>query len=423
MTWPPSEKARWIATLAAFAVLVVMGVLKRLELLEAVTTGQVEGVAPELTGDAASYYRLALGTSLPCFSTEREPGILVVGRVALKLFGNAEPRTDADVRANHLVLRRNALVLSLLAMSALFGLALLVAGRVGALVAALLWADNLWLSMYGVGFLREDLAAAFLFGFLAALVALFRQPAERKRLRIALVAAAAVADAGMALTRLEGLGTATLLVGAWCGAKALSKRFSKQDAIAAGAIVAATWLLVSPYLVFNLAKTGSAFHPMHAHARFWRNHEFAGQPGFPTRAEVIADSYTGPPETPSHYVWGLHSVLQVIGREVAGLWKGFTHDLAKLLAERWWLGWLVPIAAGALARRRRWEGAFVLAAGLVALLPFAFILTLNTVLPDPNARGVEPRFALPALWFAILWVGGGVGAFTEWVEKRRAAAA
>src|SRR5436190_23657974 len=76
MTWPPSEKVRWIATLAAFVLLLVMGALKRLEVLDAVSTGQIEGASPALSGDAASYYRLALGTPLPCFSTEREPMIL-----------------------------------------------------------------------------------------------------------------------------------------------------------------------------------------------------------------------------------------------------------------------------------------------------------------------------------------------------------
>ncbi|MCC6739758.1 MAG: hypothetical protein IT452_11995, partial [Planctomycetia bacterium] len=198
-------------------------------------------------------------------------------------------------------------------------------------------------------------------------------------------------------------------------------RFTRADAALGAAIVAGTWLLASPYLVFNAAKTGKPLAPMQAHAQFWRNHEFAGQPGFPTRAEVVQNSYCGPPETPFHYVFGLHSLPEVAGRYVSGLWAGYTRYLSRLFADRSWLAWIVPLAAAGLAWRRRWEGAFAIAAGLVALLPFAFILTLDTVLTvEPvGPTGVEPRFALPALTFALLWIAGGVGAAVHVLMRAR----
>ncbi|KAF0246906.1 MAG: hypothetical protein FD180_265 [Planctomycetota bacterium] len=430
MKWPPSEKARWISTLAAFALLLALATMRRLEIAEAVIAGEIEGATAELSGDAASYYRLAMRTPLPGYSTEREPVIVADGRIALVVAGDLdaglmeEARDEAArkrVLANHAMLRRWSIVHSLMAMGALFGCALLVAGRCGALVASLLWADNLWLSHYGVGFLREDIAAACTLGLVAALVVLFRLPPEKRRARLLLAAAAAVAGSQLALTRLEGLGTATLLVGLWAATRWASKRFVRSDAWLAPGIVAGVWLLASPYLIFNAAKTGSPLHPMRNHAQFWRNHEFAGQPGFATRAEVVANSYCGPPETPFHYVFGLHSLPEVAGRYVSGLWAGYTRYLSRLLADRAWLAWLVPLAAAGLVWRRRWEGAFAIGAGLVALLPFAFILTLDTVLPDPNLRGVEPRFALPTLPFAFLWIAGGVGAAAHWFASRREA--
>ncbi|MEK7468040.1 MAG: hypothetical protein AAB074_11545 [Planctomycetota bacterium] len=429
MKWPPSEKARWIATLAAFVLLLVLATIRRLEIAEAVLAGEIEGATPHLSGDASSYYRLAMRTPLPGFSTEREPVIVADGRIALAVGGDLdaglmeEARDDAArqrVLENHAMLRRWSIVHGLMAMGALFGCALLVAGRCGALVASLLWADNLWLSLYGVGFLREDIAAACTLGLVSALVMLFRVPPERRRARLVLAAAAAAAGALLALTRLEGLGTATLLVGLWAAARAASKRFVRADAWLAPGIVAGVWLLASPYLIYNTAKTGSPLHPMQNHAQFWRNHEFAGQPGFPTRADVVANSYCGAPETPFHYVFGLHSLPEVAVRYVSGLWAGYTRYLTRLLADRAWLAWLVPLAAAGLAWMRRWEAAFVIGAGLVALLPFAFILTLDTVLTAQpiGPTGVEPRFALTTLPFAFLWLAGGVGAAVEWIKRR-----
>jgi hypothetical protein len=419
-----------MATLAAFALLVGLATMRRLEIVDAVLAGEIEGATPHLSGDASSYYRLAMRTPLPGFSTEREPVIVADGRIALAAGGDLgagllEEAADGAARqrvlANHAMLRRWSIVHSLLAMAALFGCALLVAGRVGALVASLLWADNLWLSLYGVGFLREDIAAACTLGMVAALVMLFRLPPEKRRARLLMAAGAAGAGALLALTRLEGLGTATLLVGLWAAARAAAKRFVRADAWISAGVVAGVWLLVSPYLIYNAAKTGSPLHPIQNHSQFWRNHEFAGQPGYPTRAEVVANSYCGAPETPFHYVFGRHSLPQIVSRYLSGLWAGYTRYLSRLLADRSWLAWLVPLAALGLVRFRRWEGAFAIGAGLVALLPFAFILTLDTVLTAQpiGPTGVEPRFALPTLPFAFLWIAGGIGAVIEWLASRK----
>lgn len=425
MSGAQRERLLWGATFVAFAAIALLGVSKRLELLDAVEAGQLEAMPRELAGDAASYYSLATRTAFPFFSTEREPVILAAGRFALAAGGEPGATDPQEVLANHALLRRWAVFHSMLAMAALFGCGLLVGGRAGALVASLLWADNLWLSLYGIAWLREDIAAALTLGLVAALVALFRTPGDRRRRRWLLAGAAAAAGALFGLTRLEGLGTATLLVAAWAAARAASGRFSRADAGLAAAIVAGTWLLASPYLIYNAAKTGKPLAPMQAHAQFWRNHEFAGRPGFPTRAEVVRDSYCGPPETPFHYVFGLHSLPEVAGRYVSGLWAGYTRYLSRLLADRSWAAWLVPLAAAGFAWRRRWEGAFAIAAGLVALLPFAFILTLDTVLTaEPSGpTGVEPRFALPALTFALLWIAGGVGAVVEGVARKTKEAA
>lgn len=429
MPWPPSEGTRWTATLALFAVLLVYAFMRRDGIREAVEAGELESSPAQLTGDAAAYYRLALRTPFPCFTPEREPGFVLAGRTALACFGSlsagtfeeaADARARTRVLANHRVLRRTGIALSLLAMVALFGTALLVAGRAGALLAATLWADSTWLSFYGSGFLREDLVAALTMALVAALIGLHR--VEDRRRRIALAAAAAAASTALALTRLETLAVITLLFASWAGLRWLSKKWTRLDAALLVGAYLAVWLLVAPYLVYNRSKAGAALAPHQAHARFWRNHEFAGRPGFPTRAEVVADSYCGPPITPAGYVFGLHSFPEVVWRYVKGTFAAYTRFLWRLCNDWPWVTLLFPAGLLALLWKRRWEGAWLAFAAVAAVMPFAFVLTLNTVLTVEVPQvppGVEPRFALPALPFAFLFVAALLGEVPELLARLR----
>src|SRR5262249_41609154 len=48
--------------------------------------------------------------------------------------------------------------------------------------------------------------------------------------------------------------------------------------------------------------------------------EFKGQPGFPSVMDVMHDSYTGPHITTAEYIFGLHTVNEVIRRVSRGYW-------------------------------------------------------------------------------------------------------
>ena len=144
------------------------------------------------------------------------------------------------------------------------------------------------------------------------------------------------------------------------------EKWSRLDAALAAGACLAVWLLVAPYLIYNRSQAGAAFAPHQAHARFWRNHEFAGRPGFPTRAEVVADSYCGPPITPSGYVFGLHSFPEVVGRLVKGTFAAYTRYLWRLCTDWPWLTLLFPAGLIALIWKRRWEGAWLAFAAIAA---------------------------------------------------------
>jgi len=213
----------------------------------------------------------------------------------------------------------------------------------------------------------------------------------------------------MPLLRLEGLIIVPLLAGAWAVLK------WRRDAVAeAVAFTMIAWLAVTPFLVNCRREFGSAFHPLNTHARYWRNHEFAGQPGHLTRDEVLANAYGGEPTTSARYVLGMHSLPEVVARYARGYWVALTDHIPKLLDGRW-LMWLWPLGV-------MWDGArrrgLVTLAGLIAQLPFAFILPLNMVMADRPNPGVKFRFSLPLTPFVALWAASGMVETTKWALER-----
>jgi hypothetical protein len=418
MSRPSAHSVAWIATGLALAAIVWHGVLLRIETAEAIEAGKVEDAPPHLAGDAAAYCRLAVETPFPWFSTEREPGIVATGALGLSLFGDRAAGPAAP--ANHRALRRFGIAFGVGAILALAGVAFLAAGRFAAVVAAFFYADNPGTVFYGAGWLREDQAAALFLAFVAGLIGLSRIPADRRRTRVLYALAAIAAGTGLALLRLESLLVLTFVAAAWAGARALSRRLTREDALLAAGVAAAIWICASPYLLWVKSRTGAAFHPSHAHARFWRNHEFAGRPGFPTREEVERDSYCGPPETPFHYMFGRHSLPEVVSRFARGYAAAAFRYTPRLCASWPWVPWLALPGLAWLLWKRRWEGAWLLAAAALALSPFVFILTLDVVRAGvpPGTGGVEPRFALPILPWIFLGVACTAAACIDRLASR-----
>lgn len=77
-------------------------------------------------------------------------------------------------------------------------------------------------------------------------------------------------------------------------------------------------LLTLPHLLHNKKQFGDAFYSANIHARYYRNQEFKGQPGFPTVEEVRKNGYCGSPITTFQYFFGLHTLPEIIRRTLLG---------------------------------------------------------------------------------------------------------
>jgi hypothetical protein len=85
-------------------------------------------------------------------------------------------------------------------------------------------------------------------------------------------------------------------------------------------------VMVSPHLLHNKRESGDAFYSSNIHARYYRNAEFQGQPGFPTADEVQKDAYAGKRISTTQYIFGLHTVPEVIRRSIAGFGRIYFGD-------------------------------------------------------------------------------------------------
>ncbi len=422
------ERIKWYLTLAIFLGLFFYAWEIRSDFVSAIVHGQIPGESRFLRDDAAGYHELALKTPFPCFSTKRPPFFLCLGRFWLQTFGELSAGTAQEIEqekgdlppdefnrrlvrvlSNEFALRRLDLVTSQLALSAIFALTLVLAGRFAALFASFLWTLNSWDIRYSSSFLREDLILFFNLVLVLLFILLIRNPAKKSTwIGIALLLIAVGSAA--ALTHLTFFITILGMVIVYNGVSRFRGAWSGRDIGVSIAVYAGIWLVALPYLLFNHHETHAFFAPLHNDARFWRNHEFAGQPGYPTRQQVMESPYTGEPITPSEYVIGKHSLPEVFGRYLKGYGYAFfrhTPRLFKFVPPFEFLRYAVWLTLPGLiaCHFMRREGYFFLLAGLIALFPNAFILPLDVVLSREAPAigpGVEPRFTLPLLPFTMI---------------------
>ncbi|GAB4321015.1 MAG: hypothetical protein Kow0059_15510 [Candidatus Sumerlaeia bacterium] len=97
-------------------------------------------------------------------------------------------------------------------------------------------------------------------------------------------------------------------------------RLPIRRALAALAIIIVP---VMPHLLFNYYYSAEhdPFFSTSVHARFYRNREFAGQPGFPSAEDVRRDPYGGPPVTSLQYIFVLHRPVEWVWLPLKGLWR------------------------------------------------------------------------------------------------------
>lgn len=117
-------------------------------------------------------------------------------------------------------------------------------------------------------------------------------------------------------------------------------------------------IMIEPHLVFNLQYAGDPLYSSNIHASFYRNREFAGRPGFPGAEEVRQNPYAGEPTSTFHYIFGLHTVPEVVRVTLRGVWRIFfrSHVMGGLFAGSRVLfaGYLMGILLALITSWRRW---------------------------------------------------------------------
>lgn len=172
-------------------------------------------------------------------------------------------------------------------------------GRIWGIGGALVLAASPWMVYQGTRGLREQTAAALVLLLCLALV----QPSLTNKRFVALFALAGVAG----LLRSDAM---DVMLGALFVAL-LIRRPPLTVWLAGPATVV---LLIGPLLIANYVETGDPFYHTNVLARFFRNIEFAGQPGFITPDEMKLNSFAGAPVTWMQYVFGMHTPAELVRR-------------------------------------------------------------------------------------------------------------
>jgi hypothetical protein len=78
-------------------------------------------------------------------------------------------------------------------------------------------------------------------------------------------------------------------------------------------------VLIMPHLIHNKKEYGDFMYSANYHARFYRNLEFQGQPGFPSKEEVAMNAYAGEPVTAFEYIVQMHEWKDIVQRVLRGI--------------------------------------------------------------------------------------------------------
>jgi hypothetical protein len=337
----------------------------------------------EEAGKARGFYHISI----------REPLFIFVGRMAPRLVG---PPPYWAMRVQSI-----AFGVALIGVTYLIGIRLY--GAAVGLGAAIPMAINPMLVFQDQRGLREQLYALLM---LTLVYVLFLRRDWPLGLRYVM---AGVLAGAMSLVRITGLEIFLVLL-----ATAL---LAESDAwrvrvIRGGVSLGLAALLIAPYIYGCARQLGDPFVSVNAHAIFWRNVEFGGQPGFPSREALQANNYLGRPVTTAEYVFGMHTPWEVLVRHLRGYW----HVLGTLLVVdgRGWLYLLFGVVGlFMLALRRRWWFPIAMFA---SVLPVAFVASLPVGFETPAP--IDRRFLIPIFPFFFLAaayaaVAGAAGAFRK----------
>jgi hypothetical protein len=259
--------------------------------------------------DTVHYYDLASRMRNPLDTLPREP----LHMDLIWLFCTLTSWSSAGVRFY-------TVTCSVLEGIALYAVARLLLPRWISAVVLLLYAFNPVLIQSAPLGLREELFPLLTLALLGSTVKLIESAASvRANVRSAIWGALVV------LTRVSGLLVLPLLFAA---AQSPALRSRQCHLRAAGIALLIFAVPVAAMLGYHKAVRGDAMISSNIVAKFYRNTEFAGKPGYPTKDQLEHDAFAGAPVTMSEYLFRDHSFSEVVHSMGYGMYRMFIGDVA-----------------------------------------------------------------------------------------------
>ena len=270
--------------------------------------------------DAAGLESVASSGAAWYATATREPLFVWLLRAVYALAGAGEPAT-----------RFTSVLIGIAFVATVLALGRKLFGACAGLIAGAFLAVHPALAALSIQGLRDEL-----FGLLVGLFLLALLP-DGTVTGTGRTAAIAAAMSGIALTRMNALPAAAILL------LFFTWRRSWPWTRVVVPLVAAVALLF-PYLAYCHARYGDSLYAMNIYATGFRNMEFGGQPGFPSREAVARDLFVGPNTTTFAYIFGLHSFPEVLrfiargyGRVFFGYWAATPGFFPGASEEIYWI--------------------------------------------------------------------------------------
>jgi hypothetical protein len=268
-------------------------------------------------------------------------------------------------------------------------------GRGWGAVCGVAVAASPWLLFQAPRGLREEAAAAGVIGIVWMATNL--RPAQSRSV-VATLAAVGV----LALLRWD---TLLLTVPITLGTIIIRRIHWRH--LATGTVLAG--LIVSPLLLGNAAKYGDPLIHANIAAVFFRNLEFAGQPGLPSVEEFQEDAFAGPPETLAHYLLARHSPGELVLMTTRGAALTGTRNTTIGILYPDYLSPQLPTLRilGSMQAIVAWTFFLLAVAGGLVLLvrgpwQWGLLLALSVLQHAPIATLMDPRLALTVYPVAVI---------------------
>jgi len=359
----------------------------------ALWVGQRRKTAEPLGPDANGYFELSAGFDAGTwFHGVREPLWPAMNAIPMLVFGE-----NPDILRYMGLLTFAGLVLAAQYLTRE------MLGRWVAVAVGFVLASSDWLAAQSTLGLREVLAA--LMALVVCLAAIRLRPGWQGPLLLGLLVGAA------ALIRWDTLIMTLPVVALTFYLRRVGWR---QVAAATGVLV----VLVVPFCIGNAVVYGDPVYHSNIHAVFFRNIEFVGQSGYPTKQDLVErGSYTGGSETWPHYIFARHSLGWVADHTTRGSARTILQNGSLLLfngtAESPAVQTPTLTLLGSNATLLPWLLALLSLAGALVLLvrgawPVSVMFVLAVLQHAPIAHLMDPRLGLTAAPFMVIAVAACV---------------